>query len=77
MAGVLLAACWLWVAWAFLFSRYATINWAATWFAGLFAVQAVLLVLAGAAGGGFRSQRPGCAGPALSLCSSSPCWSSR
>jgi Family of unknown function (DUF6064) len=50
-AGLLLAACWLWVALAFLFNRYATINWAATWFAGLFVVQAVLLVLAGAGGG--------------------------
>jgi hypothetical protein len=55
VAGILLAACWLWVAWAFLFTRYATINWAATWFAGLFMVQAVLLVLAGAAGGEFRA----------------------
>jgi hypothetical protein len=55
VAGILLAACWLWVAWAFLFNRYATINWAATWFAGLFAVQAVLLVLAGATGGGIES----------------------
>jgi hypothetical protein len=54
-AGVLLGACWLWVAWAFLFNRYATINWAATWFAGLFVVQAVLLVLAGATGGGIES----------------------
>ena len=57
-AGVLLAACWLWVAWAFLFTRYATINWAAAWFAGLFVVQAALLVLAGATGGnpGFESR---------------------
>ena len=54
-AGVLLATCWFWVAWAFLFNRYATINWAATWFAGLFVVQAVLLVLAGAAGVGIES----------------------
>jgi hypothetical protein len=55
VAGILLAACWLWVAWAFLFTRYATINWATTWFASLFMVQAVLLVLAGAAGGEFRA----------------------
>jgi hypothetical protein len=54
-ADLLLAACWLWVAWAFLFNRYATINWAATWFAGLFVVQAVLLALAGAFGGGTAS----------------------
>jgi hypothetical protein len=54
-AGILLGACWLWVAWAFLFNRYATINWAATWFAGLFVVQAVLLVSAGAVGDGIES----------------------
>jgi hypothetical protein len=57
-ACVMLAVCWLWVAWAFLFTRYATINWAAAWFAGLFVVQAALLVLAGATGGnpGFESR---------------------
>jgi hypothetical protein len=54
-AGMLLTACWLWVAWAFLFNRYATINWAATWFASLFVVQAVLLALTGVAGGEFES----------------------
>jgi hypothetical protein len=62
-ASLLLAACCVWVAWAFLLGRYATINWAATWFAGLFAVQAVLLVLAGAGGGTAGSQpRPRRAG---------------
>jgi len=50
-ACALLGACWLWVGWVFLLDRYATINWAAAWFAGLFVVQAILLVLAGAAGG--------------------------
>ena len=44
-ACVLLGACWLWVGWVFLLDRYATINWAAAWFAGLFVVQAILLVL--------------------------------
>jgi hypothetical protein len=63
-AGVLLAACWLWVAWAFLLGRYATINWAAAWFASLFVVQAALLpVLAGTGGGTVgnvpRSRRAG------------------
>lgn len=62
-ASVLLAACWVWVAWAFLLGRYATINWAATWFTGLFVVQAVLLVLAGAGGGTSGNQpRPRRAG---------------
>lgn len=45
--GALLAACWLWVAVAFHLQRYATINWAARYFAGLFIVQAALLVWAG------------------------------
>ena len=40
----LLAACWLWVAWAFLYQRYAQINWVATWFAAAFAFEALLLV---------------------------------
>jgi hypothetical protein len=38
-----LAAGWLWVGWAFLWQRYATINWAATYVALAFAVQALLL----------------------------------
>lgn len=46
----ILAACWLWVAWGYLYSRYATINWAATYFAGAFLLQAVLLVLVGTFG---------------------------
>jgi len=40
----LLAACWLWVAWAFLLARYDTINWAAKYFAAAFVLQAVLLI---------------------------------
>jgi len=49
--ALLLAACWLWVAWAFHWRRYATINFAATWFAAAFAVEALLLVVLGAARG--------------------------
>ena len=48
--ALLLAACWTWIAWAYLGSRYATINWAAVYFAYGFALQALLLLLAGAAG---------------------------
>jgi hypothetical protein len=40
---VILAACWLWVAWAYHLQRYATINWAASYFASAFAFEAVLL----------------------------------
>lgn len=43
----ILAACWPWVAWAYLLSRYDTINWAARYFAVGFAIEALLLVLTG------------------------------
>lgn len=46
--AVLLAACWLWVAWAFHWQRYAGINWAAGYFAIAFAAQALLLLWLGA-----------------------------
>jgi hypothetical protein len=42
-AGAVLAACWLWVAWAYLLVRYDTINWAAGYFAAGFAAEALLL----------------------------------
>ncbi len=40
---VILAACWLWVAWAWHAQRYAPINWAAGYFAWAWGVQGVLL----------------------------------
>lgn len=40
----ILAACWFFVGWAFLWTRYATINWAASYVAAGFAVQALLLL---------------------------------
>lgn len=43
---LVLAAAWAWVALAFHWQRYAQINWAASWFAAAFALQALLLVLA-------------------------------
>lgn len=42
-----LAILWGWVAWSFLWERYATINWAALYMAPPFALQAVLLATAG------------------------------
>jgi hypothetical protein len=45
-AAALLAVGWLWVAWAFHWQRYSTINWAAQYFAVAFAVQAALLAWA-------------------------------
>ena len=47
--AIVLAACWLWVAWAFHCQRYATINWAASYFAVGFALQALLLIWIGVA----------------------------
>jgi hypothetical protein len=41
--GGILAFLWLWVAIAFLWQRFATISTAGNWFAGAFAVQAILL----------------------------------
>jgi hypothetical protein len=45
--AALLAACWLWIAWAFHYQRYAQINWVAPWFAAAFVLQALLLMVAG------------------------------
>lgn len=45
--SVILAVCWLWVAWAFHLQRYATINWAAVYFAWGFFIEAALLVWIG------------------------------
>jgi hypothetical protein len=45
-----LAALWLFVAWAFHYRRYATINWAAQYFAVAFVAQALLLAWSGVAG---------------------------
>jgi Family of unknown function (DUF6064) len=45
--AAVLAACWLWVAWAYFLKRYETINWAADYFAVGFAVEALLLVWTG------------------------------
>jgi hypothetical protein len=45
VAGVL-AALWAWVGWAFLWQRYAQINWAAEYLAVAFGLQAALLLAA-------------------------------
>ena len=55
---VLLAASWLWVAWEYLYSRYAAINWLATYFAAAFALEAFLLIGLGIVGRGFVWQAP-------------------
>ena len=45
--AAVLAACWLWVAWAYLLQRYDTINWAASYFAVGFAAEAMLIAWSG------------------------------
>ena len=56
--AAILAGCWLWVAWAFHLHRYATINWAAPYFATGFAIEALLLLWMGLVRGQLRF-RPG------------------
>lgn len=46
-AAAILAGAWAWVAWGFHYTQYATINWAASWFALAFAVQAGLILWSG------------------------------
>jgi hypothetical protein len=45
-----LAVLWVWVAWAFLLRRYATINWPITYVVPLFLLEAVLLLWWGVIG---------------------------
>ncbi|HWR75823.1 MAG TPA: DUF6064 family protein [Thiobacillus sp.] len=45
--AVILAVCWLWVAWGFHWQRYASINLAGSYFALAFVVQALLLLWLG------------------------------
>ena len=45
--AALLAACWLWIGWAFHYQRYAQINWVAPWIAAAFALEALLLAAVG------------------------------
>jgi hypothetical protein len=47
----LLAICWLWAGWAFLYGRYAQVNWVAPWFALAFVLEGLLLVGFGVLGG--------------------------
>jgi hypothetical protein len=56
--AAILSACWLWIAIAFQAGRYATINWAAVYFAWIFGFEAVLLVWLGVRGR-LTLERPG------------------
>ncbi len=51
VSGVV-AVLWAWVGWAFFWGRYATINWAATYLAWLFWIEALVLLWFGVARGG-------------------------
>jgi hypothetical protein len=42
--GIALGLAWIWVAWTFLWSRYATVNWAIAYVAPVFALQGLLLM---------------------------------
>jgi hypothetical protein len=55
--ALILASCWLWVAWAYLLLRYETINWAARYFAVGFAIEAALLLWSGLIRDGLRLRR--------------------
>lgn len=45
--AAILAACWLWVAVAFLFARYDAVNWMARYAALGFTLEAILLIVSG------------------------------
>ena len=52
---VTLAACWLWIAWAYFLERYDTINWTGSYIAGGFAAQAAVLVWLGVSRSSWRA----------------------
>ena len=54
LVAATLAAAWLWVPWAFHSQRYATINWAASYFAIGFAIEGLLLIGLGVVAGRLR-----------------------
>jgi Family of unknown function (DUF6064) len=47
LIAAILAMLWGWIGWAFLWKRYATINWAAIYLVPLFALQVLLLLWTG------------------------------
>ncbi|HET6778398.1 MAG TPA: DUF6064 family protein [Gemmatimonadales bacterium] len=57
--ATVLAVLWMWVAWAFLLQRYATINWAIKFIVPLFVLEALLLIW----WGGIRGELSFEAGP--------------
>lgn len=47
--SAVLGLVWIWVAWSFFWTRYASINWAAAYIAPAFALQGVMLIFLGGA----------------------------
>jgi hypothetical protein len=60
--AVILAICWIFVGWSFLWNHYATINWAAAYVAPAFAVEGVLLFVSWSSRAGLAFDRRGLAG---------------
>jgi uncharacterized protein DUF6064 len=58
LIAAILAACWLWVGIAFHAARYATINYAAGYFAWAFGLEAALLIWIGVVRGRLLFERP-------------------
>jgi len=58
IAGLMLGALWIWVAWSFLWERFATINWAIAYIVPIFVAQGVALSLS-AARADFTPAAPG------------------
>ena len=48
VGAAILGGLWIWMAWAFFWERYTTINWAAAYVAPAFALEGLLLIWAGA-----------------------------
>jgi hypothetical protein len=71
--SAILAALWSWVAWTFLWQRYATINWAVTYLVWLFAIEVLVLAWIGVARGrlrfGWRQDAAGILGMVLLILS--------
>ena len=59
LIAAILAGCWLFVAIAFHAKRYATINWAAVYFAWAFGLEAAILIWTGVVRGRLVFERPG------------------
>jgi hypothetical protein len=67
IVSALLAACWLWIGWAFHYERYAQINWVATWIGAVFALQSGFFVGVGVIGGRIAFDHPSAHASALAI----------